>query len=162
MMDHLDDSFVGLRSTVGGIQDPALSLVVILAGTNDIGMLTSSMTGVANAEEAVGPILGLHKACLEFGDTDDSQQIQTLAVGIPRSGWQDVNESAKKLCDDMNGSLEQFASSSDGRVSYVNFPFEYSKGDSKWSPDGLHFSPEGYEVLGVELAKSVKKLLDDL
>jgi lysophospholipase L1-like esterase len=165
MVEHLDDSFVGLRSAVSGIKDPALSLVIILAGTNDIGMLTSSMTKDASVEEAVEPILGLHKACLELDQNDSSNdvQLQTLAVGIPGSAWQQMNPSAKKLCDDMNASLKEFAASSfDGRVTYVDFPFEYSQGDSKWSGDGLHFSPEGYEVLGVELAKSVKKILDDL
>lgn len=158
MIDHLDDSFIGLRSTVDGIKDPALSLVVILAGTNDIGMLTSSMAGDVDAEKAVTPILDLHKACFEPEDGG----VATLAVGIPGSGWQQMNQSAKKLCDEMNSSLEEFAASSNGSVSYVKFPFEYSRGDSKWSADGLHFSPEGYEVLGVELAKSVKRILDKL
>jgi lysophospholipase L1-like esterase len=172
MVEHLDDSFVGLRSAVSGIKDPALSLVIILAGTNDIGMLTSSMMAndATRAKEAVEPILGLHRACLELNsnnasgsNNNNNAQLQTLAVGIPGSAWQQMNPSAKQLCNDMNDSLKEFAASSyyDGRVSFVDFPFEYLAGDSKWSGDGLHFSPEGYEVLGVELAKTVKKILDD-
>jgi len=44
MVEYLDDGTVGLRAAVNGIDNPPLSLVIILAGTNDIGFLTSSMT----------------------------------------------------------------------------------------------------------------------
>jgi len=164
MMEYLDDSSVGLRSAVNGIRDPSLSLVILLVGTNDIGMLTSSLSGgeVDNIEEAIDPILNLHMACLDSDTRDSATQnrIRTLAVGIPGSAWQQNNLSAKNLCNDMNDRLEKFASNCDGRVSYVNFPFKYAKDDPKWCSDGLHLSPEGYEVLGVELAKSVKNILD--
>jgi lysophospholipase L1-like esterase len=165
MTEYLDDSTAGLRSAVNSIRDPPLSLVIILAGSNDIGMLTSSMSSTeVNGEDAVAPILSLHKACLECDQDSDSIGLRTLAVGIPGSGWQQMNPMAKKLWEEMNDSLVKFASSSvsnyGGRVSYVKFPFEYVKGDSKWCSDGLHLSPEGYELLGVQLASSVKKLLD--
>lgn len=171
MVEYLDDSSVGLRSAVNGISNPSLSLVIILAGTNDIGMLTSSMSSAnVDVEKAVDPILRLHKACLESNNDNDPAkederiQLQTLAVGIPGSAWQQMNSEARKLCRDMNDVLEGFASSYDsnegGRISFTNFPFDYAQSDSKWSSDGLHLSPEGYEVLGVELAKSVKDILD--
>ncbi|KAL3802640.1 hypothetical protein HJC23_011964 [Cyclotella cryptica] len=178
MSEYLDDSTVGLRSAANSIRDPSLSLVIILAGTNDIGMLTSSMNpsgdGV-DAEMAIEPILSLHRACLESDSGDDrdgsvkigvgSNELRTLAVGIPESAWQQSNQSAQKLCNDMNILLASMASSSTsnfgGRLSFVGFPFVYAREDSKWSSDGLHLSPEGYEVLGVELASSVKKILDD-
>ena len=37
MADCLGDPTFGLRSAIGGVRDPPLSLVLILAGTNDIG-----------------------------------------------------------------------------------------------------------------------------
>lgn len=164
MMEYLDDSSVGLRSAINGIRDPSLSLVIILAGTNDIGMLTSSMSDVevGDVDNAIEPILSLHKACLEAGNNESGSAPRTLAVGIPGSAWQNMNPSAQKLCNDMNEALENFASSSyEGRLSFVKFPFGYARDDPKWSSDGLHFSPQGYEFIGTELAKSVKKILDN-
>ena len=166
MMEYLDDASFGLRSAVNGIHNPSLSLVIILAGTNDIGIITSSMSGeVVDVAKAIHPILGLHKACLEYqnDDIERSAELKTLVVGIPGSAWQESNQYAKKLCADMNDSLKKFASTLDyrGKVSFVDFPFGYERGDSKWCFDGLHLSPEGYEVLGIELAKRVRHILDD-
>ena len=157
MNEYLDDGNTGLRSAVSGIRNPSLSLVIIFAGTNDIGFLTSSMAATSpDVDEAVAPILSLHKACLDCEPT-----IHTLSVSIPGSNWQEVNQSAAKLCADMNGALQQFATSND-RVSHVEFPFAYQRGDAKWSADGLHLSPEGYETLGRSLAGGVKQILDGL
>ena len=36
----------------------------------------------------------------------------------------------------------------------------WGRGDARWAPDGLHFSPEGYRVLGEELAGVVKERLE--
>ena len=162
MVDYMDDSTNGLRAAVDGIRNPSsVSLVIILAGTNDIGSYTSSMMttgggggGTIDASSAVEPILQLHNACLNFN-------IQTLAVGIPGSAWQEMNADAKKVCSEMNDALQTFASREDG-VSYMEFPFAYQRGDSKWSGDGLHLSSEGYELLGRSLAPCVKLILDGL
>ena len=181
MVDFMDDSTYGLRAAVDGIRNPSsVSLVIILAGTNDIGSYTSSMMttgggggGTIDASSAVEPILQLHNACLNFkcqgdGDDDDDNgtqhnNIQTLAVGIPGSAWQEMNADAKKLCSEMNDALQAFASREDNyRVSYMEFPFAYQRGDSKWSGDGLHLSSEGYELLGRSLAPCVKLILDGL
>ncbi|KAL7521710.1 hypothetical protein ACHAWX_006388, partial [Stephanocyclus meneghinianus] len=159
MLDYLDDPTLGLRSAVNSIRDPSLSLVIILAGTNDIGMLTSSMTPSGDDvdfEMATEPILSLHRACLESDSGDDrggnpeievgSDELRSLAVGIPGSAWQQMNPSAQKLCNNMNELLESVASSPisnfGGRLSFADFPFAYARDDSKWSTDGLHLSPE--------------------
>lgn len=168
MVDYMDDSAKGLQSSLDGIRNPSLSLVIILAGTNDIGSLTSSMvrsssSDAENAEDvttsAVDPILRLYRTCLDCKDDDGTKNIHTLAVGIPGSAWQEANPNASKLCTNMNQALQNFASSQD-RVSYVDFPFPYERGDSKWSGDGLHLSEEGYEILGRGLAPCVKHILD--
>mmetsp|Transcript_29916 Transcript_29916/g.51081 ORF Transcript_29916/g.51081 Transcript_29916/m.51081 type:complete len:260 (+) Transcript_29916:77-856(+) len=161
MVEYLDDGNVGLRAAVNGIDNPPISLVIILAGTNDIGFLTSSMTptgGATDIDDAVKPIVNLHKACLDI--TKGEHKIRTLAVGIPGSAWQQMNSSASKLAADMNSSIQQFAQSyPDGVVSYTDFPFPYEKNDL-WCSDGLHLSPEGYKRLGNDLAPVVKQILE--
>ena len=37
----------------------------------------------------------------------------------------------------------------------------WSEGDARWAPDGLHFSPEGYRVLGEGLAGVVRERLGE-
>ena len=163
MDEYLDDGNVGLRAAVNGIDNPPISLVIILAGTNDIGFLTSSMatTGAApDIDAAVKPILNLHKACIDI--VKGEHKIRTLAVGIPGSAWQQMNASASKLADDMNSSIREFAQSypdPDRLVSYTDFPFPYEKNDL-WCADGLHLSPEGYNRLGRDLAPILGQILE--
>lgn len=164
MVDCIDDSNAGLRSVLNGTRDPSLELVIILVGTNDIGALTSSIGRngggrVPDASAAAAPILRLHEACLAHEGDGEAKGVRTLAVGIPGSAWQESNPTASKLCTDMNEALRTFASGED-RVSYAHFPFPYRRGDAKWSGDGLHLSPKGYETLGKELAPFVKQILD--
>lgn len=166
MADCIDDPNVGLRPVLDAIRDPPLSLAIILVGTNDVGALTSSVGrnyrggDLLDARAAAAPILRLHEACLApRGGNGGANGLRTLAVGIPGSAWQDGNPTASRLCADINGALKTFASGRDG-VSYVDFPFPYRRGDGKWSGDGLHLSPEGYETLGRELAPRVKRILD--
>ncbi|KAL7494140.1 hypothetical protein ACHAWT_002874 [Skeletonema menzelii] len=160
MVEYLDDNNVGLRAAVNGIDNPPISLVIILAGTNDIGFLTSSMTtgSAPDVTEAVKPIVTMHKACLDI--TKGEHKIRTLAVGIPGSAWQQLNASASKLAADMNSSIQEFAQSyPDGLASYTDFPFPYEKNDL-WCSDGLHLSPKGYTRLGRDLAPIVEKILE--
>lgn len=161
MIEYLDDGNVGLRSAVNSIDNPPLSLVIILAGTNDIGFLTSSMAaGEPDVDACVEPILNLHKACLECNKVN--HQIRTLAVGIPGSAWQEMNAAASKLATDMNSSIKDFAQRAhpEGSVTYTNFPFAYEKNNDLWSADGLHLSPKGYEQLGRGLAPVVRNILN--
>ena len=162
MSEYLDDGSVGLRAAVNGIDNPPLTLVIILAGTNDIGFLTSSINTAGDAHDvdaAVKPILNLHKACLECKNGDDDHKIRTLAVGIPGSAWQQMNTVASKLAADMNSAMKDFAQSyPEGLVCYTNFPFPYEKNDL-WCSDGLHLTPKGYEHLGRDLAPVVRNIL---
>jgi len=161
MADAMNDSSTGLLAALQGIRNPSLSLVIILAGTNDIGSLTSSMNESSDIDvsSAVDPIARLHKSCLNCEGDDGKKDMRTLAIGIPGSAWQEMNSNASKLCTDMNGALQKFASEEE-RVTYVDFPFPYARGDAKWSGDGLHLSREGYETLGRSLAPCVKEILD--
>ena len=145
-----------------GICNPSLSIVIILAGTNDIGQLTSSVGSNIDAQKVVQPIIKLHKTCLNSVDDNSlDKNIHTIAIGIPSSEWQVMNQDAATLCNDMNKALQQFAST-ENRVSFIDFPFQYERGGVNWSRDGLHFSPEGYKTLGKALAPCVKQILEDL
>ena len=57
MVDCINDN-IGLQSAIDGICNPSLSLVIILAGTNDIGQFTSSFGSTndnIDAQQAVHP-----------------------------------------------------------------------------------------------------------
>lgn len=174
MAEYMNDSTIGLKSALDGIRNPSLSLVIILAGTNDIGSITSSsMLGInknisdedgENNKEyyvsmVVDPIVRLHQSCLDCVTDSGKKDLRTLAIGIPGSAWQEMNANAARLCSDVNDALRQYASNSEGRVTYMDFPFHYRRGDNKWCADGLHLSPEGYETLGISVAPCVKELL---
>ena len=109
-------------------------------------------------DEAVSPVLRLHQACLDSVDDCGDQTLQTIALGIPTSAWQEVNSDAAQLCTAMNERLRKFADANE-RVAYVDFPFSFQRGSPNWSPDGLHFSPDGYQLLGQSLSTVVKGIL---
>jgi len=160
MAKNLHDPTFGLQSAIDG---PPLSLVVILAGTNDIGTLTCGGGGGScnednNANAIIDPIIQLHRACLDFcADGDRNKLIRTIALGIPGSAWQKQNPTALKLCMEVNNGLRLFASMED-RVTYVDFPLPYD-GEDEWNVDGLHMSERGYEALGTALAPYVKEII---
>jgi lysophospholipase L1-like esterase len=163
MAQNLHDPKFGLVSAIHGISNPPLSLVVILAGTNDIGTLTCGGGGGSrnegnNANAIIDPIIQLHRACLDFcADGDCNKLIRTIALGIPGSAWQKQNPTALKLCMEVNNGLRHFASMED-RVIYVDFPLPYD-GEDEWNVDGLHMSERGYEALGTALAPYVKEII---
>ena len=65
--EYINDSNVGLQPVLDQIR--TLSLVIILAGTNDIGTYTSTSIGEDfDVDEAVSPVLRLHQACLDSVD----------------------------------------------------------------------------------------------
>mmetsp|Transcript_25173 Transcript_25173/g.59883 ORF Transcript_25173/g.59883 Transcript_25173/m.59883 type:complete len:148 (+) Transcript_25173:165-608(+) len=67
MNEFINDPNVGLQPILD--RNPSLSLVIILAGTNDIGAYTSTSIGEDfDGGEAVTPILKLHRACLNSLD----------------------------------------------------------------------------------------------
>ena len=112
MVDCINDSNIGLQSSLDGICNPSLSIVIILAGTNDIGQLTSSFgsTNYNIDAQAVQPIIKLHKTCLNsVDDNGTNKNIHTIAIGIPSSEWQVMNQDAATLCNDINKALQQFS-----------------------------------------------------
>jgi lysophospholipase L1-like esterase len=146
MIDQLDGP-VGLRSAIQAIQNPPLSLVIVLAGSNDIGYGSS-------AEDIISHLLKMHRVAWEAGVP------RSLAVGIPPSGYQATNAEAKNLASQINDHLRR---TSEGcTMAYEPFPFPFEPDGKNWDVDGLHFSPEGYRDLGESLAPVVRRILQEV
>ncbi|VEU34186.1 unnamed protein product [Pseudo-nitzschia multistriata] len=132
-------------------QHTAIDLVVVLAGTND---LAHSKDGQSIFES----IKSIHEQAFSQGHVH-----RTIALGIPPSGWQVHSESARSLALEVNSKLESWSattSTSDAKTVFVPFPIqEYDRNSDLWSPDGLHFSPKGYQSIGESLAPIVADIL---
>lgn len=165
MLDHINDKKAGICEIVQ--HNPTLSLMIILAGTNDLGRITNAEKSVARS--VIESIVKLHQGAIECAGGDRNKEFRTLAVGVPGSAFQEKVHVASELAAYINDGLKNFATisktygtSTIGQVSYIEFPFPYKDGDSKWSPDGLHLSEEGYKELGRQLAIPVKMILDSI
>lgn len=143
MVKNVNDGTIGLRTAVRA--GMPLTLVIILAGTNDLAYNSDA----ASITESV---VALHKVCF------DEQVPHTLAVGIPSSGYQSMNQEAADLAQAVNDGLQAYCQS-EPRATFAPFPFPFSRNDEKWASDGLHFSAEGYRVLGTSLAPVVEQIL---
>ncbi|GAX26733.1 hypothetical protein FisN_2Hh318 [Fistulifera solaris] len=146
MLNNLDDGRAGLRAAIRNIQNPSLSLVIILAGTNDMGY------GFGE-HEITENILKLHQVCYDEGVP------RTIAIGIPPSGYQSVNAGAARLATSINSNLEEFCHNNPAKATFHPFPFPFVKGGENWDADTLHFSRKGYQALGESLVNVLMETL---
>ena len=123
-----------------------LSVVVLLAGTNDLGYQRP-------VQDIADSIESLHKLCY------DENVPHTVAIGIPPSAYQSSNKEASEYAKQINAKIEHYCQS-EPRATYFSFPFAWSPNDKRWASDGLHFSPTGYKELGESLAPVVKGILE--
>ena len=158
MLDHFSDEKTGLCPAIWHNRT-MLSLVIILAGSNDIAVMTD--TGKDEARSILQKIVDLHNRVFECRKDKDDGRLRTLAMGIPGSAYQDMVPAVASSAAYINEGLKNFASS-DPRISYFDFPFPYRDDDKKWGEDGTHMSEEGYEQLGKALAPQVKEILDSI
>jgi lysophospholipase L1-like esterase len=120
MVNNLDGGRRGLRNAIQGVTNPTLSMVIILAGTNDLGttlmsaLASSSSTNNKNdnaieigAKQIYDNIITLHEMCY----TNDIPY--TIAIGIPPSGYQSRNSDAKQFATLINTKLEVYANQSE-------------------------------------------------
>lgn len=151
MLEDLDGRTTGLRSAIQAVKDPPLSLVILLAGTNDLGHGYT-------AQEITDNLIALHNVCMENGVP------RTIAIGIPPSGYQSRNAAAAALAATVNGNLQTFAAQTkpSHTVTYMPFPFDFEQNGENWFSDTLHFSKRGYQVLGESLAPVVEQILQNL
>ena len=162
----------------GGDTTPTLTVVVILAGTNDL-----IFYGQASGQATAMSVNELHHAVLNFSPV--SHTIRTVALGIPRSqnsvrnSTLDVHRS--QACD-----IIEAAAREDPRRAYFPCPIpswlapeserhttsegtrlggalEHTEhGASElWDLDGLHFSKRGYQELGRRLSSPLARFIED-
>jgi lysophospholipase L1-like esterase len=157
MLMDLDGERTGLRAALQRLKQQStddehihpISLVILLAGTNDMGYGFDD-------EEITEDLKRLHEVCFE------NDVPRTIAIGVPPSGYQSMVATAAELAHRVNDSLELFCQESQGKSTYVDFPFEYEKGGVNWNIDTLHFSKEGYKLLGESLVPTVRTVLQSL
>ena len=118
-------------------------LCVIMIGTNDLAQVGLGST----ADSIYSDIENMHELAKGEG-------AKTLAVTLPGSGMAERFPEAEKARVAVNERIR-----SDLDTDIFEFPFPYSDGDERWDPDGLHFSPYGYEALGVALADPILDLV---
>jgi lysophospholipase L1-like esterase len=158
MLDHFNDEKTGLCPAIWHNRT-MLSLVIILAGSNDIAVMTD--TGKDEARSILQKIVDMHNRVFKCHKDKDDGRLRTLAMGIPGSAYQDMVPAVASSAAYINEGLKNFASSNP-RISYFDFPFPYRDDDKKWGEDGTHMSEEGYEQLGKALAPQVKEILDSI
>lgn len=151
---------------------PKPSVMIILAGTNDLLRVTptlerpddsEALRNDAKVEMILGPITTLYKAVLACSLRVGGNDMMILSVGIPGSRFQLEHPVASDIAAKVNEGLNEFASNYDGpggKIVYTDFPFAYNETDSNWAPDGLHLTALGYDELGKRLAPVVKNVLD--
>jgi lysophospholipase L1-like esterase len=144
LLQGIDDAN-GLRTTIRKMQDPSFSLVILLAGTNDL-------SHPREPAEIAQDIVDMHKLC------HDENVPHTIAIGVPSSAYQSLYPEAKEKANQINQALEQYCAS-EPKATYVPFPFDFARGDEKWAVDGLHLSKIGYQVLAQSLAPIVENIL---
>ncbi|KAL7572558.1 hypothetical protein ACA910_000378 [Epithemia clementina (nom. ined.)] len=130
-----------------------LDLVIILAGTNDLGKPKESGHAIAKQ------VIELHKLCYQSGVP------RTIVLAIPPSNFQVRSHKSRAMAAVANGNLKIFAKQ-EPRATFVNYPFEFDKYDKQsqkyWHSDGLHFSELGYKKLGQYLKPYVLEILNEL
>jgi lysophospholipase L1-like esterase len=147
MLNNLDGGRAGLRTAIRNIQNPPLSLVIILVGTNDMG-------NKFNEHEITENILKLHQVCYDEGVP------RTIAIGIPPSGYQSQDAGAARLAKSVNSNIEKFCRENPERATFHPFPFPFELDGENWDEDTLHFSQIGYQTLGESLVNVVMELLN--
>lgn len=113
----------GLRTIIRRKNETPISLVILLAGTNDLG------SGKSSTEISEG-VASLHKLCLE------EKVSNTIAIGIPPSWFQESFTPAADVAKTANQDIQTFCES-DPRTAYFPFPFDYSQEEGNFDSDGL-------------------------
>jgi beta-glucosidase len=141
------------RLTNGELDGVNPKVVVVMAGTNNIGAKMP-----ADGEDAkAGEIVGGLRAVLEVCRAKAPGATVVLMGVTPRND----NPRAKAVIDKVNAGLERMA---DGKtVRYLSINDKLTDGEGKlrdgMSPDRLHLSAKGYQVWADALKPVLKELL---
>ena len=144
--DHLSD-FLG-KSGPGiavAVTKKPYDLVILMAGTNDLGHGESAETIFSNLQN-------LSKFAFEC----DTPAKCLLNIGIPDSAFINRDKSARARRDHVNQMLADRANS---RLYYIPSPLTYTPTTRYYESDGLHFSEFGYQELANGISDTVHNLL---
>ncbi len=131
---------------------PPIDLVILLAGTNDLGhSLLPIEGGKTREDEIFGNVWKLHVLA-------HSKNAHTIAISVPGSRFQYVNAQAKATCGRLNVLIKSKCDENP-LCTYLQCPIEYSPETPLFSEDGLHFSEEGYKHVAHNLVPVVLKAL---
>lgn len=142
----------GLGAILDDIQSKTgtnVDLVVILAGTNDLAYET-------NPDTIFNSIKAIHEIA-------HNRNIHTLALGVPDSAWQRQSVETAKVASEVNMKLQEWSGAISVPSDFEPFPIQtFDPSSGYWAPDGLHFSPQGYQYLGERVAPKVTTMLSNI
>mmetsp|Transcript_117724 Transcript_117724/g.333096 ORF Transcript_117724/g.333096 Transcript_117724/m.333096 type:complete len:479 (+) Transcript_117724:60-1496(+) len=120
------------------------SLVLLMAGTNDI------LEGTSSPEQIASDITSLHEACHKYG-------VHTALLSIPDLG-RERDHTQRVLRRLVNDQLKEWACGPAGRLTHFVDSAELLPYDDSalacdaWESDGIHFSETGSDMFGTALA----------
>ena len=129
-----------------------IDVVILLAGTNDLGhSLLPIEGGKTREEEIFRDIWKMHVLA-------HSKNARTIAISVPGSRFQYSHADAKATCGRLNALIKSKCDE-EPLCTYLQCPIDYSPGTPLFSEDGLHFSEEGYKRVAHNLVPVVLKAL---
>ena len=155
MLDKQFNDNIGLKYALADNVN-GISLVIILAGTNDLGKLfrggfDDTNINIEKESDSISEsVISLHQIAHKNG-------VPTIALAIPGSRFQTGNQAATAIAFATNEKLENWCRNNSNNCLFMAFPFPYQKGDDhRWMSDGLHLTEAGYK----ELAKDVANMIN--
>jgi lysophospholipase L1-like esterase len=118
---HGSDNLTSILAD-SSLQD--LDLVLLMAGSNDM------FQRKYNAYNVSEQVIALHQFCYEHFVP------RTIALEIPGARGYENNPETAEQVHGLSEHLRRYTDS-EGRATFVSFPFDYEDGDNKWSTDGM-------------------------
>ena len=131
-----------------------VKLVVILAGTNDLGY--SRIRGPASSSKILEVSSSIANWIETLHEISHNFKVPSLAISIPGSAFQTKNDGASEVANKVNLLLEDWCTVHNDLCLYMQFPFQYENSDKNWSKDGLHLSKAGYRALAEKVAPMIQ------
>lgn len=116
--------------------------VILLAGTNDLGLRKST-------QEIQNNLFSMYESILQSGS-------HLIAITIPQSGCSETNYVNSR--NTINQAIKVFAKKNKKNVTYVDLEslIPYEKGGDFWD-DNLHFSRLGYDKMGELIYEAINQ-----
>jgi lysophospholipase L1-like esterase len=133
------------------------SHVVVLAGTNDLGRVAQGHAGRTPAD-VVADVRALHEAAHAAGVP------VTVAVSVPQPAFEGGRPPFVAVRAEINAGIRAYAAAADGSHAVLladadaalpNLNATEEVRQRRWEPDGLHFTPAGYNELGALVAATL-------